>query len=115
MGRQCEVTTSVGRRCGAAPMHDRPYCFLHDPAETARADEARRLGGARRRHESALETVYDLPALNTPAGLTRLVEIAVTDALSLDAGIGRLRVLLAGVAAGTRLLETTDLVRRIEA
>jgi hypothetical protein len=115
VSRQCEFRMPTGRLCAAAPRRQRPYCFLHVPEEAERAAEARRLGGNRRRHESTLETVYDLEGLDTPAGIRRVIQIAMTDALALDTGVARLRVLLAGATAATRLLETTDLVDRIAA
>jgi hypothetical protein len=115
MSRQCVVIKPDGKPCGARPLRERPYCFMHDPDEAERVAEARRLGGNRRRHESTLETVYDLETLDTAAGIQRLIEIAVDDALALDAGIGRIRLLLTAATAATRLLETTNFEGRIEA
>ena len=50
-----------------APLHDDPDCFAHDPERTAKAAEARRIGGLRRREESAIAVAYDLPGLDTVA------------------------------------------------
>jgi hypothetical protein len=50
-----------------APLHDDPDCFAHDPERTAKATEARRIGGLRRREEGAIAVAYDLPGLDTVA------------------------------------------------
>jgi hypothetical protein len=112
--RACASTGPTGLPCRAAPLLDRPFCLMHDPDHAEKAAEARRLGGARRRHESTLAEVYDLGDLAGVAGIRRLLDV-VADGLGLDAGIGRLRVLLAGIGQATRLLETADLAARVEA
>jgi hypothetical protein len=94
-------------------MRDSEYCFYHDPDHAEEAAQARVLGGRRRRRERTLDVAYDLDGLNTVRGLRRVLEIAIKDALSLDNGIGRSRVLIAGAAAGSRLLETGDLEQRV--
>ena len=55
-----------------APLRDRPYCFSHDPERAEEAAEARRLGGLRRRKEGTIAVAYDLPGLDTVAGIRRL-------------------------------------------
>jgi len=72
-----------------APLHDRPYCFAHDPERAADAAEARRLGGARRRKEGTIAIAYDLPGLDSVEGIRRVFEIARTDLLGLDNTINR--------------------------
>ncbi|MBA3689039.1 MAG: hypothetical protein H0W81_09455 [Chloroflexi bacterium] len=88
---------------------------MHDPEQAEEAAAARRLGGIRRRRESTLAVAYELGGLQSVAGLRRLLDIIVADGLSLDNGIGRLRVLIAAVSTGARLLEVRDLEARIQA
>jgi glycerophosphoryl diester phosphodiesterase len=117
MSEPCAFIKEGGLRCRAAPLRDGRFCLMHDPDPgiAAKAAEARRLGGARRRHESTLAEVYDLAGLGSVAGIRRLIEVAVADALALDPGVGRLRVIIAGTGLAIRLLETADLARRVEA
>ena len=114
-GRHCGARTPDGRSCAAPPLRDSRFCFLHDPDHAAAAAEARRLGGLRRRRERTLEAAYDLDGLGSAAGLRRVLEIAVADALWLDHGVDRIRVLIAATAVGARLLETGDLEVRLAA
>ena len=103
MGRARRRRCAIGRTAS---------CTTERAADAA---DARRMGGLRRRREGTLTVAYDLEALDTTDGIRRLLHIVVTDALSLDNGIGRLRVLIAAGSAATRLLETADLEGRITA
>ena len=111
--RVCTFVMPDGRACRAGPQRERPWCFAHDPERVEDATEARRLGGMRRRREGTIAVAYDLPGLDTVEGIRRLLDIVVTDALGLDNGIARLRVIIATAAAATRLLEVGELEARI--
>jgi hypothetical protein len=113
--RYCAATKSDGQPCRAAPLRDAAYCFLHDPDRAEDAAKARQAGGIRRRREGTLGVAYDLQGLDNVAGIRRLLEIVVADALGLDAGVGRSRILIAAANAATKLLETTDVAARLEA
>ncbi len=45
---QCETIRLSGEQCKAQALPGRPLCFAHDPENRARADDARRRGGANR-------------------------------------------------------------------
>lgn len=113
--RTCVFVMPDGQSCRAGPQRDRSYCFAHDPERATEAAEARRLGGLRRRKEGTIALAYDLPGIETVEGVRRLVQIVVTDAMGLDNGIARLRVLLAAALAAAKLLETSDFETRLEA
>ncbi len=98
-----------------APLRERPYCFSHDPERAEEAAEARRLGGLRRRREGTIAVAYDLPGLDTVAGIRRLLDIVVTDGVGLENGIARLRVLIAAATAATNLLKVGELEERLTA
>jgi hypothetical protein len=115
MSRRCAFVSSDGRPCGAAPLREGAYCFLHDPDRAEDAAEARRLGGLRRRREGTLGMIYDLTTLDSVDGIRRLLDIVVADGLGLENGIGRLRVLIAAATAALKILEVGDLEARIEA
>ncbi|MGO9207575.1 MAG: hypothetical protein ACLQBX_15575 [Candidatus Limnocylindrales bacterium] len=115
MRRRCVIPRSDGQPCQMAPQHERPYCFAHDPERAAEAAEARRMGGLRRRKEGTIAVAYDLPGLDTVAGIRRLVDIVVTDGIGLDNGIARLRVLIAAASTAITLLKVGELEDRVAA
>jgi len=104
-----------GRACRAGPQLERPYCFAHDPERASEAAEARRMGGLRRRKEGTIAVAYDLPGLDSVAGIRRLLDIVVTDGVGLENGIARLRVLIATATAATNLLKVAELEDRLAA
>ncbi len=109
----CAYAKADGQPCRMAPLHERPYCFSHDPERAAEAAEARRLGGLRRKKEGTIAIAFDLPGLDTVAGIRRLLQIAATDAVGLDSGIPRLRVLISTATAATNLLKVGELEDRL--
>jgi hypothetical protein len=113
--RRCAGTKADGQPCQMAPLHERPYCFAHDPERAAEAAEARRMGGLRRRKEGTIAVAYDLPGLDTVAGIRRHLAIVVTDSVGLENGIARLRVILATAGAATALLKVGELEDRLAA
>ena len=115
MRRRCVFPRSDGQPCQMAPQHDRPYCFSHDPERAVDAAEARRMGGLRRRKEGTIAVAYDLPGLDTVVGIRRLLDIVVTDAVGLDNGIPRLRVLISTAVAAMSLLKVGELEERLAA
>jgi hypothetical protein len=52
--RACAYAKADGQPCRMAPLHERPYCFAHDPERAEEAAEARRLGGLRRKGNQQL-------------------------------------------------------------
>jgi hypothetical protein len=104
-----------GSRCRAGPQRERPYCFAHDPERAAEAAEARRLGGLRRRKEGTIALAYDLPGLDTVAGIRRLLQIVSTDGLAMDNGVPRLRALISTAVAAANLLKVGELEERLAA
>jgi hypothetical protein len=111
--RRCGGTKPDGQACQMAPLHERPYCFAHDPERASEAAEARRMGGLRRRKEGTIAVAYDLPGLDSVVGIRRLLDIVVTDSVGLENGIGRLRVILATASAATALLKVGELEDRL--
>ena len=109
----CSARKADGSPCQAPPLRDSSFCRLHDPEHAEAVQEARRLGGLRRRKETTLAVAFDLEGLDSVPDIRRLVEIAAMDALSLENTLGRVRALayLAQVAAG--LLEKGELAERV--
>jgi hypothetical protein len=113
--RSCTFLMPDGRACRAGPQRDRPFCFTHDPERAEEAAEARRLGGLRRRKEGTIAVAYDLPGLDSVAGIRRLLDVVVTDGIGLENGIARLRVLISASAAATNLLKVGEFEERLAA
>ena len=95
-------------------MHDSSFCFWHSPEHAEEAAKARSLGGQRRRRESTLAGAYEIDALDSVAGIRRVLEIVTFDALGMEASTARLRVLIAAMQSATKLLETGELEQRLE-
>src|SRR5712692_929 len=113
INRRCAYAKADGQPCRMAPLHDRPYCFSHDPERAEEAAEARRIGGLRRKKEGTIAVAYDLPDLDTVAGIRRILEIVKIDGVGLENGVARLRVLISTAVAAAKLLETIELEDRI--
>ena len=113
IGRNCTQVLPDGRLCRATPLRDGSFCFWHDPASAEEAAEARRLGGLRRRREKALSGAFDFAGLGTIEAIRRILEVATIDALALDNGIARCRVLISATLAAAKLLETGELEARL--
>jgi hypothetical protein len=77
--------------------------------------DARRLGGLRRRREGTVAVAYDFEGLETVPQIRRLVGVAAFDVLGAENSIQRARTLayLAQIAA--KLLEVGELEDRLEA
>ena len=113
--RICKGHKQDGERCRQAPLHGEEYCFWHHPEHEAEADQARKLGGQRRRREKITEGAYDLEGLASVPALRRLLEIALLDTLGLENSISRNRALMSGVLAAAKLLEVGEQEDRLSA
>ena len=111
----CNAHAAGGAPCQATPIHESDFCFWHDPEHAEAAAEARRLGGLRRRKEGTIAGAYDFEGLGSVPEIRRLVEIVVTDALSMENSIARGRLLIAGAQVAAKLLEVGELETRVEA
>lgn len=115
IGRRCTMVKSSGERCGARPLRDGQLCFHHDPEHADAAADARKLGGHRRRREGTLNAAYELGEIDTVDGHRRLLEIVITDALALDNGAPKLRILLAALNTAMKLRDVTEVEARLAA
>jgi hypothetical protein len=113
MDRRCSGISQGGQRCQARPLRDETFCFWHHPDHAEAADQARKLGGQRRKREGTLQGAYDFEGLASVGDIRRLLEIAVTDALGLDNSIARVRAITAAAMAGAKLLEVGELEERL--
>jgi hypothetical protein len=113
--RACKYPKESRQPCQAPPMLDSDFCFWHDPAHAAEAAQARKLGGQRRRRESALAGAYDLGELTRIEELQRLLQIAAYDTLSLENSVQRNRALASYVPIGSGLIEKGELADKVRA
>jgi len=112
--RRCSFELPVGRPCGAPPGRDSAFCFWHDPGKAEELAEAQRLGGMRRKRERTIAAAYDFSGLGSIEAIRRILEVATTDALSLDNSIARVRALIAAALAAAKLFETGELEARLD-
>ena len=115
MKRPCAATNAKGSSCRGAATTDSVYCRMHDPEQADAVAEGRRLGGFRRKREVTLDAAYELGDIGSVDGIRRLLDVAMHDAVALDSGVARVRVLIYGVRAAIELMRVTDLDARISA
>ena len=115
MRRQCVFRGPTGELCRAAPLHDSQFCWVHSPEHAQEAQEARKLGGMRRKREITLSGAFDYEGLETVAGIYRILEIAMLDTLGMENSIARNRTLAYLAQTALRTLEVGDLEKRIAA
>jgi hypothetical protein len=88
---------------------------MHSPEHAEEMAEARRLGGLRRRREKAVSGAYDFEGLADVGQVQRLLEIAVSDTLSLENSVARSRTLAYLAQVALKALEVGQLADRIDA
>lgn len=113
MRRQCAFHLPSGEPCRAAPLKDGDFCLMHSPEHAQEVQEARRLGGLRRKREATLSGVYDFEGLETVSGIRRLIEVAVMDTLGMENSMARSRTLAYLVQVALRTLEVGDMEKRL--
>ena len=113
MHRQCAFRFPTGVPCRAAPLRDGEFCLMHSPERIREVQEARRLGGLRRKRESTISSAYQFDSLNSVEGIRRIVEVAVLDTLAMENSIARSRTLAYLAQVALRTLEIGDLETRI--
>ena len=113
--RACSARKDDGSPCGSPPLRDGDFCLMHDPEHAEEMQEARRLGGLRRRKEKVTSGAYDFEGLNDVRQVRRLLEIAALDALGLENSIARSRTLAYLAQVSIKLLEVGELEERVRA
>ena len=93
MRRQCAFQTAKGNACRMAPLKDSEFCWVHSPDRIKEVQEARRLGGLRRKRESTISNAYHFESITSVEGIRRIVEIAILDTLAMENSISRNRTL----------------------
>jgi hypothetical protein len=86
---------------------------MHSPEHAKEVQEARRLGGLRRKREATLSGAYNFEGLSSIDGIQRLLEIVTLDTLSLENGVARNRTLAYLTMVALRVLEVGDLEQRV--
>jgi hypothetical protein len=111
--RVCSARKDDGSACGSPPLRDGDFCLMHDPEHAAEMQEARCLGGLRRRKEKVTSGAYDFEGLSDVGQVRRLLEIAALDALGLENSIARSRTLAYLAQVAVKLLEVGELEERV--
>ena len=115
MRRQCAFQSANGKPCRAAPLRDGEFCRMHSPEHIKEVQEARHLGGLRRKRESTISNAYQFKSLNSVDGIQRVVEVAIFDTLALENTIPRNRTLASLAQTALHTIEVGDIEARVEA
>ena len=113
--RVCRGLKADGSSCGMPPLRQSEFCLAHDPDHSEEAQEARRLGGQRRRRETIVSAVYDFEGLGSIPQVRRLLEVAAVDTLGLENSVARNRTLASLAQAAVGLLEKGEFEERLDA
>jgi len=111
--RTCRFVREDGSPCRSTPMKGEDYCFWHSPEHAEEADEARRLGGLRRRRERTVAGAFEFGGLATVTDIRRLLEVATIDTLSLENSVARSRTLAYLAQSALKCLEVGELEERL--
>ena len=109
----CQFLRANGQVCLAAPLRDGDFCLMHDPDHVREVQEARRLGGHRRKREVAVSGAYEVNGLRILDDVRRVLEIAVLDTLAMENSISRSRTLAYLSMAALKTLERGEYEARI--
>ena len=115
MRRRCSFSLKTGDLCRMPPLKDSHFCWAHSPERAKEVQEARRLGGLRRKRESTISTAYQFESLNSVDSIRRIVLIAVLDALSMENSMARARTLAYLAQVALHMLEVGDIEQRVSA
>ena len=111
--RQCAFVLRSGQTCRMHPLQNSEFCWAHSPERKKDVQEARRLGGLRRKRESTISGAYQFESLNSVEGIRRIVLIAVLDALSMENSMSRVRTLAYLAQVALRMLEVGEIEERV--
>lgn len=110
----CSAITRAGQPCAAPPLREGRFCASHDPEYADTMQQARALGGQRRRKEVAVGGAFDFEGLGTVPQIRRLIEVAAIDTLSLENSVSRSRTLAYLAHTAAQLLQAGELESRLE-
>ena len=113
ISRTCSADNRDGGACGAAPLQDGDFCYMHDPAHAQEMQEARRVGGLRKRRETTVAVAYEIDGIESVPQLRRVLEIVILDALGMDNNVARGRLLVSAVVAAAKLNELGEIAQQI--
>jgi hypothetical protein len=98
-----------------APLRNDKFCWAHSPEHAQEAQEARRLGGQRRKKEIMLSGAYDLEGIDNIPGIRRVLEIAVLDTLASENNLSRNRTLGYLMQVALKAMEAGETEERLAA
>ena len=113
ISRTCRADNKDGGTCGAAPLQDGAFCYMHDPRHAQEMQDARRVGGLRRRRETTVSVAYEIDGVESVPQLRRVLEIVILDALGMDNTVARGRLLVSAVTAASKLTEIGEVAEQI--
>lgn len=112
--RQCKGETKHGGRCPNAAGAS-GYCFTHDPARGGERARARKRGGAHRRIAHAGNADALPKQVRTLPDVLAVLDYALAEALPLENGVQRGRLLVSIAHAFIEAIKTGELEARLDA
>lgn len=76
-GKQCGEILEDGKQCGAWAMHDKDFCYRHNPESRALSIEASRQGGLAR--EVEIETPLEPIPVHSPRDVVTLISRTINE------------------------------------
>ena len=113
--RHCQAKTAKGTACRMAPLRETDFCWAHAPGRAAQRAEARRRGGFNRAvgHGGDIAQVNRSP--RTIQEIFSVLDYALAEAMYLDNGVERGKLLLSITAAYKDVIKGGDLEARVAA
>ena len=74
----------VMRRQCAFRLLSGELCRMHPPEYLKEVQEARRLGGLRRKRESTISNAYRFKSINSVNGIRQIMKVAILDTLAME-------------------------------
>lgn len=112
-GKMCQSTTKSGDPCGAYALSSGEFCFVHDPQKSADRAAARKLGGLRRRAKHGGDPAGVPAQVRTLADVLEVLDYVLAEALALENGVQRGRLLVAICGEYTNAIMTGEMEARI--
>ena len=114
-GKICQASKKSGDPCGAYALSSGEFCFVHDPQKSAERAAARKLGGLRRRAGHGGDPAGVPGKVRTLADVLEVLDYVLAEALALENGVQRGRLLVAICGEFINAIETGEMETRLAA
>ena len=114
-GRICQAQKKSGDPCGAYALSNSDFCFSHDPTKATERAAARKLGGSRGQAAHGGDRTGVPEKVRTLADVLEVLDYVLAEALALENGVQRGRLLVAICGEFINAIETGEMETRLAA